>query len=230
MTGAQVFAQLCKDENLPALFCAAGNYQITNEIAQVGIPCYGGRTEGGMCAAADGFARVTGEAVACSGTEGPGITHMMMNIACAHAANSALLVLASNSSLRSEDCNSFIQFMYQQPMTEGMKKYGKRITVPNRIYEYGAHAFRHLKSGVPDVVHLDFPLEVVTARFTDPASLERAYGREQYRSESRAYPGTKELQQAIEMINKAERPVLIAGHGIFVRKACEALYAGGRKT
>ena len=61
MTGAQIFANLCKDENLAALFCAAGNYNIVNEIAQVGIPCYGGRTEGGMCAAADGFCRVTGE-------------------------------------------------------------------------------------------------------------------------------------------------------------------------
>jgi acetolactate synthase-1/2/3 large subunit len=229
LTGAQVFAKLCKEEELPALFCAAGNYHIANEIAQIGIPCYGGRTEGGMCAAADGFSRVTGEAVACSGTEGPGITHMMMNIACAHAANSALLVLASNSSLRSEDCNSFIQFMYQQPMTEGMKKYGKRITVPSRIYEYGAHAFRQLKTGVPDVVHLDFPLEVAIARFTDPSELERAYRKERYRSESRAYPGSREVQQAIEMIHKADRPVLIAGHGIFVRKACDALMQAAEK-
>jgi len=229
MTGAQVFAKLCKDEDLPALFCAAGNYLIVNEIAQAGIPCYGGRTEGGMCAAADGFARVTGEVVACSGTEGPGLTHMMMNIACAHAANSPLLVLASNSSLRSEDCHSFIQFMYQQPMTEGMKKYGKRITVPNRIYEYGAYAFRSLKTGVPDVVHLDFPLEVVTERFTDPSRLERSYGKERYRSESRAYPGTREVQQAIEIIKKAERPVLIAGHGVFVRKACDALLLAAEK-
>jgi hypothetical protein len=44
MTGAQVFANLCKDEDLAAMFCAAGNYYIVNEIAQVGIPSYGGRT------------------------------------------------------------------------------------------------------------------------------------------------------------------------------------------
>jgi acetolactate synthase I/II/III large subunit len=223
MTGAQIFANLCKDEDLPALFCAAGNYAIVDEIAQVGIPCYGGRTEGGMCAAADGFCRVTGEVAACSGTEGPGITHMMMNIGSAHFANSPLLVLASNSFLRSEDCQSWIQFIHQQPLTEGLKKYGKRITVANRIYEYGAYAFRSLKSGVPDVVHLDFPAEVAMARFPDASSLERVYGRERYRTESRAYPGSKEVQQAIEMINKAERPVLIAGHGIFVRKACDVL-------
>ncbi len=223
ITGAQIFANLCKDENLAALFCAAGNYHIVDEIAQVGIPCYGGRTEGGMCAAADGFCRVTGEVAACSGTEGPGFTHMMMNIGSAHFANSPLLVLASNSFLRAEDCQSWIQFIQQQPMTEGLKKYGKRITVANRIYEYGAYAFRSLRSGVPDVVHLDFPAEVATARFTDASSLERVYDKERYRSESRAYPGSKEVQQAIDMINNAERPVLIAGHGIFVRKAWDAV-------
>jgi thiamine pyrophosphate-dependent acetolactate synthase large subunit-like protein len=223
MTGAQIFANLCKDEDLPALFCAAGNYSIVNEIAQVGIPCYGGRTEGGMCAAADGFCRVTGEVAACSGTEGPGITHMMMNIGSAHFANSALLVLASNSLLRSEDTQSWIQFIHQQPLTEGLKKYGKRITVANRIYEYGAYAFRSLKSGVPDVVHLDFPAEVAMERFTDASKLERFYGKDRYRTETRPYPGSRELQQAIDMIHKAERPVLIAGHGVFVRKACDAL-------
>jgi acetolactate synthase I/II/III large subunit len=223
MTGAQIFANLCKDEDLPALFCAAGNYSIVNEIAQVGIPCYGGRTEGGMCAAADGFCRVTGEVAACSGTEGPGITHMMMNIGSAHFANSALLVLASNSFLRSEDTQSWIQFIYQQQLTEGLKKYGKRITVPNRIYEYGAYAFRSLRSGVPDVVHLDFPAEVAMERFPDASRLERVYGKERYRAEARAHPGSREVRQAIDRINKAERPVLIAGHGIFVRKACDAL-------
>lgn len=70
MTGAEVFAQLCKAEGLAAMFCAPGNYTIINALAAAGIPTYGGRTEGSMCAMADGFSRATGEAVATSGTEG----------------------------------------------------------------------------------------------------------------------------------------------------------------
>ena len=229
MTGAQVFANLCQDEGLAALFCAAGNYHIVNEIAQVGIPTYGGRTEGGMCSAADAFSRVTGEVVACSGTEGPGFTHMMMNIASAHAANTPLLVLASNTTLAREDSLKFIQFMYQQPLTQGMRKYGKRITAANRIYEYGAYAFRNLKSGVPGVVHLDFPEEIALARFKQPSELECYLDRERYRSESRPAPAPKEMEQAIEMIAKAERPVLVAGHGIFLRKAWDALTQAAEK-
>src|SRR5687768_12182633 len=86
MSGAEVFARACREEGLAALFCAPGNYAIINAIATEGIPTYGGRTEGGMCAAADGFIRVTGEIAACSGTEGPGFTNMIMNIGAANAA------------------------------------------------------------------------------------------------------------------------------------------------
>ena len=149
MMGADVFAKLCKDEGLAAMFCCPGNYTVTHAIAAAGIPSYGGRTEGTMAAAADGYARATGEVVACSGTEGPGFTNMITSIASAYYARIPLLVLASNVQLTSEDRETGIQAMYQQPITEGIKKYGKRMILPNRVHEYGAYAFRQLKTGVP---------------------------------------------------------------------------------
>jgi hypothetical protein len=76
-TGAQIFAQACKEEGLAALFCCPGNYSIISALANAGIPSYGGRTEGPMCSAADAFIRVTGEVAAASGTEGPGFTNMI---------------------------------------------------------------------------------------------------------------------------------------------------------
>ncbi len=223
MTGAEVFAKLCKDEQLAALFCCPGNYTVINAIAAAGIPSYGGRTEGAMCAAADGFSRVTGEVTATSGTEGPGFTHMIMNIAAANAARTPLLVLASNMQIAGDDRERFIQTAYQQPTTEGMKKYGKRLIAPNRVYEYGAYAFRQLKSGIPGPVHLDFPAEVARARFTDPSQLTDYYSKDKYRTESRACPSAKEIAKAVELISKSERPILVAGQGVFQRQAWEAL-------
>jgi thiamine pyrophosphate-dependent acetolactate synthase large subunit-like protein len=230
ISGAQVFANLCKDEELAAMFCAPGNYSIINEIAQVGIPCFGGRSEGSMASAADGFSRVTGEVTACSGTEGPGFAHMVMNIAQAHFANTPLLVLASNVSVRSEDTQRGMQFMFQQPVTESIRKYGKRITAPNRIVEYGSYAFRNLKTGVPGVAHLDFPQEVAGAMFTDPSKLDHFYTKDQYRTESRGCPSAKEIQQAVDMINQAQRPVIVAGHGVFWRKAWEPLMTAAERN
>src|SRR5499427_9552577 len=198
MSGAEVFAKLCKEEDLAALFCCPGNYTVINALAAAGVPSYGGRTEGAMCAAADGFSRVTGEVTACSGTEGPGFTHMIMNIASAAAARTPLLVLASNMQIAGDDREAFIQTGYQQPITTGMKKYGKRLIAPDRVWEYGGYAFRNMKSGVPGPVHLDFPGEVARARFTDPAKLKDYYGKDRYRSESRAHPSTKEVQRAVD--------------------------------
>src|SRR5690349_20977028 len=223
MTGAEVFAKLCKDEDLAALFCCPGNYTVINAIAAAGVPAYGGRTEGAMCAAADGFSRVTGEVTACSGTEGPGFTHMIMNIASANAARTPLLVLASNMQIAGDDREAFIQTGYQQPTTTGMKKYGKRLIAPERVWEYGAYAFRNMKTGVPGPVHLDFPGEVARARFTDPSKLKDYYGKAKYRSESRAHPAPTDVKKAVDMIAKAERPLIIAGQGVFQRKCWDVL-------
>lgn len=223
MSGAEVFANLCREEKLAALFCCPGNYTVINALAAAGIPSYGGRSEGAMCAMADGFSRATGEVTAASGTEGPGFTNMIMNIAAASSARTPLLVLASNMQLAGDDREAFIQTGYQQPLTEGIKKYGKRLIDPSRVHEYGGYAFRQLKSGVPGPVHLDFPAEVARARFKDPAELKDFYDKSQYRTDSRAAPAPADLAAAIKMIDKAERPLIVAGQGVFQRKGWDAL-------
>jgi thiamine pyrophosphate-dependent acetolactate synthase large subunit-like protein len=223
MMGAEVFANLCKQEDLAGLFCCPGNYTVINAMAAVGIPTYGGRTEGSMCAMADGFSRATGEVVATSGTEGPGFTHMIMNIAAANSARTPLLVLASNMMLAGDDREAFIQQAYQQPMTDGIKKYGKRLIDPARVHEYGAYAFRHLKSGVPQPVHLDFPAEVARARFKAPTDLRDFYDKTKYRTDSRAWPAPKDIDATLGLLAKAARPLIIAGQGVFQRKGWDAL-------
>ena len=223
MSGAEVFAQVCVKEELAALFCCPGNYTVINALAAAGIPSYGGRMEGSMCAMADGFSRATGEVVATSGTEGPGFTNMIMNIAAANAARTPLLVLASNMMIAGDDREAFIQTGYQQPLTTGIRKYGKRLIDPSRVHEYAGYAFRELKSGVPGPVHLDFPAEVARARFKSPDELKDYYDKSQYRSTSRPYPGGAEMTQVVSMLDKAQRPLIVAGQGVFQRGGWDAL-------
>src|ERR1051325_3237402 len=192
MTGAQVFARVCKEEGLAALFCCPGNYNIQNAIALEGIPTYSGRHEGSMCHAADAFARITGEVAAASGTEGPGFTDMICAIAAANAARSPVLVLASNMSLNTEDTEAGIQLLYQQPLTEGIKKYGKRMITPARVHEYAAYAFRQLRSGIPRPVHIDFPSEVYRANFKTAGDLAYYHDKTKYRTTAKPHPGPQE--------------------------------------
>jgi len=223
MRGSQVFAKVCKNEGLAALFCCPGNYDVINSICEEGIPCFGGRTEGAMCAAADGFIRISGELAACSGTEGPGFTNMIMNIAAANAARTPLLVLASNKRVSEDDSEMGIQTAYQQPTTEGMRKYGKRLIDPNRVYEYSAYAFRQLRTGVPRPVHLDFPAEVYGAKFKDASELRYYHEKSRYRTESKPYPDPKRIRTLVEMIEKAQRPMIVGSTGVFYSQAWDAL-------
>ncbi|MDP2320382.1 MAG: thiamine pyrophosphate-binding protein [Acidobacteriota bacterium] len=223
MTGAQVFARACKEEGVAALFACPGNYGIVHALAASGIPAYGGRHEGSMAHAADAFIRVSGEIAVASGTEGPGFTDMICAIACANAARTPLLIVASNMSIAMEDTEAAIQLAYQQPTTEGMKKYGKRLIVPRRVHEYTATAFRQLRSGVPKPVHLDFPAEVASARFKDASELEFFHDKARYRTDSRPHPSAKDIGTAVDLIRKAERPMIVSSNGVFYAKAWDAL-------
>jgi len=230
MTGAEVFARVCKEEGLAALFCCPGNYNIQNAIALEGIPTYSGRHEGSMCHAADAFTRVTGEVAAASGTEGPGFTDMICAVASANAARSPLLVLASNMSLFTEDTEAGIQLQYQQPATEGLRKYGKRLISPGRVHEYAAHAFRQLRSGIPRPVHIDFPSEVYRAQFKSAADLAYYYDKSRYRTESRPHPDPKDIRAAVDLLKKAQRPMIVSSNGVFYSRAWDALKALAEKT
>ena len=223
MSGAEVFAKFCSDEGVAGFFCCPGNYNMINAIAAEGIPSYGGRCEGNMTAAADGFARVTGEIAATSGTEGPGFTNMIMNIGAANSARTPLLVIASNKTIGEDDTEHGIQTAYQQVQTDGLKKWGKRLITPNRIYEYAAYAFRQLKTGVPKPVHLDFPGEISRARFEEPGELQYYYDKTRYRTESKPHPNPADINRAVGMIQRSERPMIVASTGVFYDKAWEAL-------
>jgi thiamine pyrophosphate-dependent acetolactate synthase large subunit-like protein len=230
LTGAQVFARVCKEEGLAALFSCPGNYAIVNAIVQEGIPTYSGRHEGAMCHAADGFCRVTGEIAAASGTEGPGFTNMINAIAAANAARSPVLVLASNMTVRNEDTEAGIQLGYQQPTTEGLRKYGKRLLTPARVHEYGAYAFRQLRSGVPRPVHLDFPAEVTRATFASASDVDYFHDKTRYRTESKPYPDPKAVRAAADLIKAAQRPILVSSNGVFYSRAWEPLLKLAEKS
>jgi thiamine pyrophosphate-dependent acetolactate synthase large subunit-like protein len=223
MSGAEVFARACKDEGVAALFTCPGNYPVVHAIAGTGIPTYGGRHEGSMAHAADAFTRITGEIAVCSGTEGPGFTDMICAIATANAARTPLLVLASNMAMSQEDTEAGIQLGYQQPTTEGLKKYGKRLVNPRRVHEYAGYAFRQLRTGVPRPVHLDFPSEVAAARFKDASELTYFYDKTQYRTESRPHPSPKDVAKAIDLIKAARRPIVVSSNGVFYARAWDAL-------
>ncbi len=60
--------------------------------------------------------------------------------------------------------------------------------------------------------------------------LKDYYGKDKYRTESRPAPRAKDVKQAIDLIQRAERPLLIAGQGVFQDKAWEPLLKAAEKN
>ena len=223
LTGAQVFAKACVADNLAAQFICPGNYTVIHALADEGVLTISGRHEAGTAHAADGFTRCSGEISLCSGTEGPGFTNMITGIASANAARTPMLAVASNMSMQNDETEASIQDMQQQPTTQGIKKYGKRLINPARIMEYTGYAFREALSGETGVVHLDFPSEVHAASFDGPGEQVRSWGPDEYRPHHRPYPSPQAIKEAVKLLTQAQRPIIVASVGVFYKKAWEPL-------
>ena len=131
MSGAQVFARACKEEGLAALFCCPGNYAVINAIAAEGIPCFGGRTKGRWRRGRRLHPRHR--------RGGRLLRHRRPRLhqhdhgyrrgqRRAHAAAGAG---QQHDDRRWRTREAGIQPGYQQPTTEGMRKYGKRLIDPD---------------------------------------------------------------------------------------------------
>ena len=119
-----------------------------------------------MTSAADGFTRVTGE-IAQRLNWGPGFTNMIMNIGAANSSHSPLLVIASNKTIGEDDTEHGIQTAYQQSQTR-LKKWGKRLITPNRIYSMPLTSTT--KTG--SKTSASFQGEISRARFEEPGELQ----------------------------------------------------------
>jgi thiamine pyrophosphate-dependent acetolactate synthase large subunit-like protein len=226
MTGAQVLARVCAEEQLGAMFCASGNYAVVNAVAEAGIPSFGGRRESAMAHAADGFTRVTGLIAMCSAAKGPGLVEMISGIASANAAKTPLLVVAAHASPNDDmPC----QHQDQQALTAAFTKYQDLVSAPANVYESASSAFRHLKSGIPRPVHLDIPGEVADATFESEAELTGYCDRHRYRSDARPYPSPVHVRAAVELLRGAERPLIVSSNGVFYSRAWDALMAVAKR-
>ena len=227
MTAANVFAECCKAEGLAAFIHCPGNYAVQNALAEAGIPSYGGRHDGHMGHACDAFYRVTGEIAAINAQWGGCLAMGMSPFTIAHSACSPILILSGAGRVSDEDTGrrkGMVAGTWRdQWMTTGVTKWGKTILTADRVWEHTAEAFRQMKTGIPGSTHLIFPNDVLAARFESPRELSYHYDKAKYRTEASPHPEPKAVTAAIDMLRKAERPMIVCGQGVFAKKAWDEL-------
>jgi acetolactate synthase-1/2/3 large subunit len=183
------------------------------------------RHEQGAAHAAQAYAMVTGRPGICFATSGPGATNLVTGIANAFLDSVPVVFITAQvvSSLIGTDAFQETDIIgVSMPVTKWNCQVKKSHDIPDAI----AKAFYIAKSGRPGPVLVDI---------TKDAQLQKLpfkYNKCEYiRSYNPHIPlHTKAIESAAIMINHAERPLILAGHGILISGAEDELREFAEKT
>lgn len=181
------------------------------------------RHEQGAAHAADAYARISGKFGVCIASAGPGALNLTMGIATAYKDSIPLLILTGDVSTKLK-----VKDVFQEINTTEVFKpitiSSTNIKTPNEgIYKL-KEAIMILGSGKKGPIHLSFPRDILEDELK--ISLDEI---EQSFEDKKIPPkiDNKDLEDrvniAAEIIQKAERPLIIAGSGVFWSNAKEKL-------
>ncbi|MBL0132770.1 MAG: biosynthetic-type acetolactate synthase large subunit [Chitinophagaceae bacterium] len=173
------------------------------------------RHEQGAIHAAQGFARVSGRVGVVFATSGPGATNLVTGLADAQIDSTPLVCITGQVFAHLLGTDAF-QETDVINITTPVTKWNYQVTDASEIAETLAKAFYIAKSGRPGPVVVDITknaqLQKVPFSGYTPCNHIRSY---------RPKPIVRNefVQQAADLINKAERPFVIFGQGVILGKA-----------
>ncbi len=220
MTGAEAVLRCLIEEGVDTIFGYPGGaimpvydalYHYQDRLRHV-LP----RHEQGAVHAAEGYARVTRRTGVCMATSGPGAMNLVTGLGDAILDSTPLVCITGQVFYKLLGSDAF-QETDVINCTMPVTKWNYQITRAEEIPEVFAKAFYVANSGRPGPVVIDI---------TKNAQLEELEFEYRPRPFIRSYtpypkPDPEMLQEAAELINNAERPMILAGHGIQIAHAQE---------
>jgi acetolactate synthase-1/2/3 large subunit len=167
---------------------------------------------------ADGYARASGRMGTCLGTSGPGATNLVTGICTSWMDSTPVFALTGNVA-RSLLGKDGFQEADITGITHSITKHNYLVMRPEEIPLSIREAAHICRTGRPGPVLVDIPKDVFqeTAEYDWPEQINL-----------RGYKPTVEghsgmIRRAAELIDQAERPIIIAGHGVIWSDAQAAL-------
>ncbi len=161
--------------------------------------------------AADGWARTTGRVGVAVVTAGPGVTDVVTAVTNAYLDCIPTLFIGGAAPLRDAETlplqGGFDQLQLMRPIT----KWAHRVTHTHRIPDIVAQALRVATTGRPGPVFLEIPIDVLFARVEEA----KVIFPKRVRPETAPAPSAQAVAQAIEWLQQAERPAILAGGGVW---------------
>ena len=176
------------------------------------------RHEQGAAHAADGYARATGKAGVCLATSGPGATNLVTGIANACLDSSPVVAITGQVARPFMGKDAF-QEIDITGITLPITKHNYLVQDAGDLATIVKEAFYIAQTGRPGPVLIDIPRDVFQqeADFVYPEKVNLPG----YKPTLFGHPA--QIKRAAELINNAERPIIIAGRGVIISKAFEQL-------
>ena len=228
-TGAQIVWETLAHEGVKYVFGYPGGANLPIYDAMLdypGIHHVLGRHEQGLAHMADGYARASGKVGVAMATSGPGATNLVTGIATAFMDSSPLVCITGQVNSKFLGYDAF-QETDVTGITLPITKHNYLVTQVEEISYAIREAFYIASTGRPGPVLVDITKDAQQAS-TDWEYSDRPIHLSGYRPD--LHPVTRQIEQAVEMINAAKRPVILAGHGVFLSSAFAELRQFAEKT
>ncbi len=221
--GGWLVAKILKREGVEVIFTLSGGHiaAIYDGCMREGIRVVDTRHEQAAVHAAEGWAKVTRKPGVALLTAGPGVTDGVTGVANAYLAGSPVLVIGGAAPLGLWDRGA-LQEMNQIDLLRPITKWARTVHETARLGEYTASAFRQMLSGKPGPVFLEMPMDVLN-NFADTDTLFDPGEPEHYRYTGKIAPDPQMVAKAAELLEQAERPVIMAGTAVWWCDAAEPL-------
>ena len=228
ITGRKLFVKALQEEGVTTLFGYPGGTvtDLFDELyKQDGIEVVLPRHEQGLIHEAEGYARSTGKVGVCLVTSGPGATNIMTGLADAHYDSIPLVCFTGQVPL-SLIGNDAFQEVDIVGMTRSITKYGVTVRKREDLGRIIKMAFYIASTGKPGPVLIDIPKDIQTA--PGPAEYPSSVQIRGYKPNTSVHIG--QLKRALKMLQKAKKPLFLAGGGVIISRAQEIFTQVVEKT
>jgi thiamine pyrophosphate-dependent acetolactate synthase large subunit-like protein len=222
ITGSELLAKSLKAQGMDTLFYLMGGPMLETESAciKLGVRAIDSRHEQGAAMMAHAYSRLTRRPGVCMASSGPGTINMATGVANAFV-DAAPLVAVGGTSPRVYFGMDAFQEVDQLSLYKPITKWATRILDAKRIPDVVATAFRQATSGRPGPVFLDLPGDVLGEVVEESSVPMPAH----WRPAPRAHGDPAAISEAIALLSRAERPLIVAGSGVWWSDAGAALQA-----
>jgi acetolactate synthase-1/2/3 large subunit len=170
--------------------------------------------------AADAWARGTGEIGVCMGTAGPGVTHLVPAVAAAWADSIPVLVIGAQIARMFDDTGILQGGLEQTKLMEPITKEQISVEEPYEIPKAVQRAMKTAMSGRRGPVFIELR-ETALVRDAKEQYFKEITPPEKYRPLYRPSGNPKLIKETVDLLKKAEKPIIIAGGGALASGASE---------